>query len=129
MEEIDESQRRELQPVADVFLQACSERRENEMYDKMLASLERRYPEIDEFAFLHDVDHPLTCQTARDEGSQEANCQRQNVDAAECLLALKGFNHVEQCLAEDGRYHHEERELRQRLFLVAEEQTGGDGRA
>ena len=44
MEEMDESQRRELQPVADVFLQACRERRENEMYDKMLASLERRYP-------------------------------------------------------------------------------------
>ena len=41
---MDESQRRELQPVADVFLQACRERRENEMYDKMLASLERRYP-------------------------------------------------------------------------------------
>ena len=44
MEEMDESQRRELQPVADVFLQACRERRENEMYDNMLASLERRYP-------------------------------------------------------------------------------------
>ena len=40
MEEMDESQRRELQPVADVFLQACRERRENEMYDKMLASYE-----------------------------------------------------------------------------------------
>ena len=44
MEEMDESQCRELQPVADGFLQACRERRENEMYDKMLASLERRYP-------------------------------------------------------------------------------------
>ena len=37
MEEMDESQRRELQPVADVFLQACRERRENDM---MLASYE-----------------------------------------------------------------------------------------
>ena len=44
MEEMDESQCRELQPVANGFLQACRERRENEMYDKMLASLERRYP-------------------------------------------------------------------------------------
>ena len=44
MEEMHESQRRDLQPVADVVLQACRERRENEMYDKMLASLERRYP-------------------------------------------------------------------------------------
>ena len=43
MEEMDESQRRELQPVADVFLQACRERRENEMYDKMLASYESWY--------------------------------------------------------------------------------------
>ena len=34
MEEMDESQRRELQPVADVFLQAWHERREKDVISK-----------------------------------------------------------------------------------------------
>ena len=41
---MDESERREVQPLVDGMILAWHERRENEMYDKMLASLERRYP-------------------------------------------------------------------------------------
>ena len=38
------SERREVQPLVEGMILAWHERRENEMYDKMLASLERRYP-------------------------------------------------------------------------------------
>ena len=39
-----ESERREVEPLVEGMILAWHERRENEMYDKMLASLERRYP-------------------------------------------------------------------------------------
>ena len=38
------SERREVEPLVEGMILAWHERRENEMYDKMLASLERRYP-------------------------------------------------------------------------------------
>ena len=80
-----------------------------------------------ELAFLHDVDHPLTCDAAAHKGSHEANGKRQDIDVAKRLFALSGLEQIEESLAKDGRYDHEERELCKLLFLVAEEQTCGDG--
>ena len=44
LEQMTESERREVEPLVEGMILAWHERRENEMYDKMLASLERRYP-------------------------------------------------------------------------------------
>ena len=44
LEQLTESERREVEPLVEGMILAWHERRENEMYDKMLASLERRYP-------------------------------------------------------------------------------------
>ena len=43
LEQMTESERREVEPLVEGMILAWHERRENEMYDKMLASLERRY--------------------------------------------------------------------------------------
>ena len=44
LEQMTKSERREVEPLVEGMILAWHERRENEMYDKMLASLERRYP-------------------------------------------------------------------------------------
>ena len=91
MEEMDESQRRELQPVADVFLQACRERRENEMYDKMLASLERRYPGMHDMmlASYESLNH-VSRESARPQSEEDGDIKRSTEDMRTLVKCFKG---------------------------------------
>ena len=91
MEEMDESQRRELQPVADVFLQACRERRENEMYDKMLASLERRYPGMHDMmlASYESLNH-VSRESARPQSEEDGDIKLSTEDMRTLVKCFKG---------------------------------------
>ena len=91
MEEMDESQRRELQPVADVFLQACRERRENEMYDKMLASLERRYPGMHDMmlASYESFNH-ASRESARPQSEEDGDIKLSTEDMRTLVKCFKG---------------------------------------
>lgn len=91
MEEMDESQRRELQPVADVFLQACRERRENEMYDKMLASLERRYPGMPGMmlASYESFNH-ASRESARPQSEEDGDIKLSTEDMRTLVKCFKG---------------------------------------
>ena len=91
MEEMDESQRRELQPVADVFLQACRERRENEMYDKMLASLERRYPGMPGMmlASYESFNH-VSRESARPQPEEDGDIKLSTEDMRTLVKCFKG---------------------------------------
>ena len=91
MEEMDESQRRELQPVADVFLQACRERRENEMYDKMLASLERRYPGMHDMmlASYESLNH-VSRESARPQPEEDGDIKLSTEDMKTLVKCFKG---------------------------------------
>ena len=91
MEEMDESQRRELQPVADVFLQACRERRENEMYDKMLASLERRYPEMyDKMLASYESWYHVRRESARPQPEEDGDIKLSTEDMRTLVKCFKG---------------------------------------
>ena len=91
MEEMDESQRRELQPVADVFLQACRERRENEMYDKMLASLERRYPEMyDKMLASYESWYHVSRESARPQPEEDGDIKLSTEDMKTLVKCFKG---------------------------------------
>ena len=91
MEEMDESQRRELQPVADVFLQACRERRENEMYDNMLASLERRYPGMPGMmlASYESLNH-VSRESARPQSEEDGDIKLSTEDMRTLVKCFKG---------------------------------------
>ena len=62
------------------------------------------------------------------EGCHEAHDEGQCLYIAERFFALNRLEHVEECLAEDGRDDHEERELCEFLLLIAEQDAGGNGR-
>ena len=85
--------------------------------------------EPDEFTLLDDVDHPFACQATDNKGGDEADDDGEGADASEggAYTLFGDILDVEQHLAEDGRNEHEERELSETLFLVAEEESGGDG--
>ena len=87
--------------------------------------------EPDEFAFLHDAYHPLAGEAAADEGGEEADGEGEGRDAGHCLADahLGHVLDVEECFAEYGGYDHEERELREALFLVAQQEACGYGAA
>ena len=91
MEEMDESQRRELQPVADVFLQACRERRENEMYDKMLASLERRYPGMPGMMLAsYESWNHVSRESARPQAEEDVDIKLSTEDMRTLVKCFKG---------------------------------------
>ena len=91
MEEMDESQRRELQPVADVFLQACRERRENEMYDKMLASLERRYPGMHDMMLAsYESWYHVRRESARPQPEEDGDIKLSTEDMRTLVKCFKG---------------------------------------
>ena len=81
--------------------------------------------EIDEFALLHDVDHPFAGHAARHEGGHEAHRERPHPDAGRGGFHPVGHSlgDVEDGFAQDGRHHHEERELGQPGLVVAQEQA------
>ena len=85
--------------------------------------------EPDEFALFDQVNHPFACQASAHKGGDEADNEGADGQSGHCgaHTHLCHVLNVEQCLAEDGRNDHEERELSQFLFLVAEEEAGGDG--
>nr|DAF45604.1 MAG TPA: hypothetical protein [Siphoviridae sp. ctBLh2] len=80
--------------------------------------------EPDQTAPFDDFDHEAAGQASRDERGEESGYERPGGDAGRQLAA----GGLEQRLAEDWCEDHEERELGYGRLLVAEQQSGGDGR-
>ena len=88
---MDESERREVQPLVDGMILAWHERRENEMYDKMLASLERRYPGMHDMmlASYESFNH-ASRESARPQSEEDGDIKLSTEDMRTLVKCFKG---------------------------------------
>ena len=91
LEQMTESERREVQPLVEGMILAWHERRENEMYDKMLASLERRYPGMPGMmlASYESLNH-VSRESARPQSEEDGDIKLSTEDMRTLVKCFKG---------------------------------------
>ena len=91
LEQMTESERREVEPLVEGMILAWHERRENEMYDKMLASLERRYPGMHDMmlASYESLNH-VSRESARPQSEEDGDIKLSTEDMRTLVKCFKG---------------------------------------
>ena len=91
LEQMTESERREVEPLVEGMILAWHERRENEMYDKMLASLERRYPGMPGMmlASYESLNH-VSRESARPQSEEDGDIKLSTEDMRTLVKCFKG---------------------------------------
>ena len=91
LEQMTESERREVETLVEGMILAWHERRENEMYDKMLASLERRYPGMHDMmlASYESLNH-VSRESARPQSEEDGDIKLSTEDMRTLVKCFKG---------------------------------------
>ena len=91
LEQMTESERREVEPLVEGMILAWHERRENEMYDKMLASLERRYPGMPGMMLAsYESWYHVRRESARPQSEEDGDIKLSTEDMRTLVKCFKG---------------------------------------
>ena len=91
LEQMTKSERREVEPLVEGMILAWHERRENEMYDKMLASLERRYPGMPGMMLAsYESWYHVRRESARPQSEEDGDIKLSTEDMRTLVKCFKG---------------------------------------